>query len=90
MLRHRNQSANVAKIIAKKAAETLTPMTLELGGRNPAIVTKNANVRLAAKRLLWGKIMVSPTSCLVFRNLHRALQGSYRVYVAWPYTFTEQ
>ncbi|KAL9035307.1 MAG: hypothetical protein Q9180_004930, partial [Flavoplaca navasiana] len=50
-------SANVAKIIAKKAAETLTPMTLELGGRNPAIVTKNANVRLAAKRLLWGKIM---------------------------------
>ncbi|KAL8882368.1 MAG: hypothetical protein Q9198_000629, partial [Flavoplaca austrocitrina] len=50
-------SANVAKIIAKKAAETLTPMTLELGGRNPAIVTKNANVKLAAKRLLWGKIM---------------------------------
>ncbi|KAL8732180.1 MAG: hypothetical protein Q9166_002927 [cf. Caloplaca sp. 2 TL-2023] len=50
-------SANVAKIIAKKAAETLTPITLELGGRNPAIVTKNADVRLAAKRLLWGKIM---------------------------------
>ena len=68
MLRCRNQSANVAKIIAKKAAETLTPMTLELGGRNPAIVTKNANVKLAAKRLLWGKIMVSPRSYLESRN----------------------
>lgn len=55
---------NVAKIIAKKAAETLTPVTLELGGRNPAIVTKNANVRLAAKRLLWGKIMNAGQVCI--------------------------
>lgn len=50
-------SANVGKIIAKKAAETLTPVTLELGGRNPAIVTKNADLRLAARRLLWAKLM---------------------------------
>lgn len=48
-------SGNVGKIIAKKAAETLTPVALELGGRNPAIVTKNANLRLAARRLLWAK-----------------------------------
>ncbi|KAL9589625.1 MAG: hypothetical protein Q9203_001576 [Teloschistes exilis] len=57
-------SANVGKIIAKKAAETLTPVTLELGGRNPAIVTKNANVQLAAKRLLWGKIMNAGQVCI--------------------------
>ncbi|KAL8739211.1 MAG: hypothetical protein Q9181_000102 [Wetmoreana brouardii] len=56
-------SANVAKIIAKKAAETLTPVTLELGGRNPAIVTKNADVRLAAKRLLWGKTLNAGQVC---------------------------
>lgn len=43
--------------MAKKAAETLTPVTLELGGRNPAIVTKNADARLAARRLLWAKLM---------------------------------
>lgn len=47
--------ASVGTIIAKKAAETLTPVTLELGGRNPAIVTKNADPRLAARRLLWAK-----------------------------------
>jgi len=47
----------VGKIIAKKAAETLTPCVLELGGRNPAIITKNADVRLAARRLLWAKLL---------------------------------
>lgn len=48
-------SPTVGKIIAKKAAEALTPCTFELGGKNPAIVTKNANIPLAARRLLWGK-----------------------------------
>ncbi|KAL9594157.1 MAG: hypothetical protein Q9219_007194 [cf. Caloplaca sp. 3 TL-2023] len=57
-------SANVGKIIAKKAAETLTPVTLELGGRNPAIVTKNANARLAARRLLWGKTHNKGQTCI--------------------------
>ena len=37
-------NATVGKIIAKKAAETLTPTTLELGGRNPAIISRNACV----------------------------------------------
>lgn len=50
-------SANVGTIIAKKAAETLTPVALELGGRNPAIITKNADPRLAARRLLWAKLV---------------------------------
>lgn len=57
-------SATVGTIIAKKAAETLTPVTLELGGRNPAIVTKNADVKLAAKRLLWGKILNAGQICI--------------------------
>jgi beta-apo-4'-carotenal oxygenase len=57
-------SERVGKIIAKKAAETLTPVTLELGGRNPAIVTKNADIRLAARRLLWSKIVNSGQVCV--------------------------
>ena len=55
---------SVGTIIAKKAAETLTPITLELGGRNPAIVTKNADIRLAARRLLWGKIVNAGQVCI--------------------------
>jgi beta-apo-4'-carotenal oxygenase len=54
----------VAKIIAKKAAETLTPLTLELGGRNPAIVTKHADPKLAARRLLWAKTLNAGQVCL--------------------------
>ena len=57
-------SATVGTIIAKKAAETLTPVTLELGGRNPAIITKNADIRLAAKRLLWTKTFNAGQVCI--------------------------
>lgn len=56
--------ASVGTIIAKKAAETLTPVVLELGGRNPAIVTRNADIRLAARRLLWGKIHNAGQVCI--------------------------
>lgn len=54
----------VGTIIAKKAAETLTPVTLELGGKNPAIVTKNADPRLAARRLLWAKLHNAGQVCV--------------------------
>lgn len=54
----------VGKIIAKKAAETLTPVLLELGGQNPAFVTKNANLKLAARRLLWQKTLNAGQVCM--------------------------
>lgn len=57
-------SAQVARIICKRAAENLTPVTLELGGRNPAFVTRNADLKLAAKRLLWGKTLNAGQVCL--------------------------
>ena len=48
-------SSRVGSIVAQKAAKTLTPVTLELGGRNPAIVSKNADIPRVAERLLWSK-----------------------------------
>ncbi|KAI0389845.1 aldehyde dehydrogenase [Xylariaceae sp. FL0594] len=54
----------VARIIAKKAAESLTPVTLELGGRNPAFISKSANLAMAARRLLWGKCANAGQICL--------------------------
>ena len=57
-------SGNIGRIVAMKAAETLTPVTLELGGKNPAIITRNADVRLAARRLLWGKFLNAGQICL--------------------------
>ncbi|KAF5018546.1 hypothetical protein F66182_9480 [Fusarium sp. NRRL 66182] len=54
----------VGKIIAQKAAETLTPVLLELGGLNPAFVTKHANLKLAARRLLWQKSLCAGQICM--------------------------
>jgi aldehyde dehydrogenase (NAD+) len=47
-------SARVAKIVLRAAAENITPVVLELGGQNPAIVDQTANVPDAAKKLVWG------------------------------------
>lgn len=57
-------SATVGKIITKAAAPHLTPVTLELGGKNPAIVTRKADVKLAARRLLWAKTMNAGQVCI--------------------------
>ena len=57
-------SPNVGKIIAKAAAENLTPVTLELGGKNPCIIDETANLKLAAKRIVWGKFINAGQTCI--------------------------
>src|SRR5580693_3857242 len=47
-------STFVGKIVARAAAENLTPVLLELGGMNPALVDETANIRDAAKKIVWG------------------------------------
>ncbi|KAF2458630.1 Aldehyde/histidinol dehydrogenase [Lineolata rhizophorae] len=54
----------VGRIVAKRAAETLTPYVLELGGINPAIVTRHADPHLAARRLLWAKLVNAGQVCV--------------------------
>jgi acyl-CoA reductase-like NAD-dependent aldehyde dehydrogenase len=46
-----------------EAAKFLTPVTLELGGRNAVVVTDHANVDLAAKRAIWGKVATAGQTC---------------------------
>ncbi|MEG2779267.1 MAG: aldehyde dehydrogenase family protein [Bacteroidales bacterium] len=52
------------RTIAIKAAETLTPVTLELGGKSPCIVTAQANLKIAAKRIAWGKFLNCGQTCV--------------------------
>src|ERR1700757_2677038 len=47
-------SVGVGKVVMRAAAEHLTPVLLELGGQNPAIVDETANIRDAAKKIVWG------------------------------------
>lgn len=68
-------STVVGKIVAKAAAEYLTPTTLELGGKSPCIVDETAPVSITAKRLVWGKFLncgqtcIAPDYLLVHENI---------------------
>jgi len=57
-------SVTVGKIIAKAASKNLTPTTLELGGKNPCVIDETANIKLAAKRLVWGKFINGGQTCI--------------------------
>lgn len=57
-------STKIGKIVYKAAAEYLTPVTLELGGKSPAIITKEANFEVAAKRIVWGKFLNAGQTCV--------------------------
>ncbi|WP_136467720.1 aldehyde dehydrogenase [Flagellimonas onchidii] len=57
-------STQVGKIVYESAAKHLTPVTLELGGKNPCIVDETANISLAAKRIVWGKSINLGQTCI--------------------------
>ena len=57
-------SSETGKSIMKLASKHLTPLTLELSGTNPVIIFKNANLEVAAKRIVWGKFFNSGQSCM--------------------------
>lgn len=57
-------SVAVGKIVAKAAANFMTPTTLELGGKNPCIVGENCNIKLTAKRIVWGKFINAGQTCI--------------------------
>lgn len=57
-------STRVGKIIMKKAAERLTPVTLELGGKSPCIVDETADIEISAKRIVWGKFVNAGQTCV--------------------------
>mgnify|MGYP001581930757 CR=1 FL=1 len=57
-------SVFVGKIVMNAAAQNLVPVTLELGGKSPVIVDKTANLDIAAKRILWGKLVNAGQTCI--------------------------
>ncbi|NKI18706.1 coniferyl aldehyde dehydrogenase [Spongiibacter sp. KMU-166] len=57
-------STNIARLVAQSAAPQLVPLTLELGGKNPVIVSQSADVKLTAEKLMWAKAMNGGQICL--------------------------
>ncbi len=57
-------SVNVGKLVMSAAAKNLTPLTLELGGKSPCIVDRDANLKIAARRIVWGKCLNAGQTCV--------------------------
>lgn len=57
-------SPQVGKIVMKAASENLTPVVLELGGKSPCIIDKDAHLDIAAKRIVWGKFVNAGQTCI--------------------------
>ena len=55
--------SQIGKIVAEQAGKNLVPCVLELGGRNPCIVDQSANVRVAARKIAYGRFANSGQIC---------------------------
>ena len=57
-------NGKVGRVVMRAAAEHLTPVTLELGGKSPAIVAADANIEVTAKRIAWAKFLNAGQTCV--------------------------
>jgi aldehyde dehydrogenase (NAD+) len=72
-------STKVGKIVYKAAAENLTPVTLELGGKSPAIITESCNLKVSVKRLVWGKFLNAGQTCIApdYVLVHKSIEQQF-------------
>lgn len=77
-------STAVGKVVMEAAAKHLTPLTLELGGKSPVIVDQTANIKLAARRIAFGKVTnagqtcVAPDYLLIHRDVKEKFIAEYK------------
>lgn len=74
---------NVGKLVMEKASRYLTPITLELGGKSPCIVDKSANLKLAAKRIAFGKFLNAGQTCVApdYVLVHESIKEELILYI---------
>ena len=72
-------SPAVAHTVMEAAAKHLTPVVLELGGKSPCIIDRNANIDVAAKRIAWGKTLNSGQTCIApdYILIHRDVKAAF-------------
>jgi len=72
-------SPRVGNIVYQQAAKNLTPVTLELGGKSPCIVNEDANLEVAAKRIIWGKFTNAGQTCVApdYLIIHETIYDSF-------------
>lgn len=82
-------SENVGRIVLEKAAKWLTPVSLELGGKSPTIVDEDADIDLAAKRIVWGKFLNAGQTCVApdFVCIHASI---HKIFVEKVIEYTKR
>jgi len=72
-------SPRVGQVVMQAAAKNLVPLTLELGGKSPCIVDKSVNLRLAAKRIVWGKLLNAGQTCIApdYLYVHHQIKDDF-------------
>ena len=72
-------SATVGKIVMKAASQYLTPIILELGGKSPCIIDKDCKLELAARRIVWGKLLNSGQTCVApdYLYVHKDIEEEF-------------
>lgn len=70
-------SVEVGKNVMEAASRFLTPVTLELGGKSPCIVSRDADIDIAAKRIVWGKFLNAGQTCVApdYILVHKAVKA---------------
>lgn len=72
-------SPSLGQTVMEAAAKNLTPVVLELGGKSPTIVTPEADIKMAARRIAWGKTLNAGQTCIApdYLLLHRSLKEPF-------------
>lgn len=72
-------SPDLGRVVMRAAAENLTPVVLELGGKSPVVVDSSADVELAAKRIAWGKTLNAGQTCIApdYLLIHRDVKAHF-------------
>ena len=72
-------SPSLGKKVMEAASRHLTPVILELGGKSPCIIDKSADIRIAAKRIAWGKTLNSGQTCIApdYILIHKEIQEEF-------------
>lgn len=72
-------SPELGRVVMRAAAENLTPVVLELGGKSPVVVDKSANIEVAAKRIAWGKTLNAGQTCIApdYLLIHKDIKAQF-------------
>ena len=76
-------SQRVGKIVMNAASKNLIPISLELGGKSPCIIDETADIKLAARRVLWGKLLNAGQTCVSvdYVLIHRSVKDRFIKYL---------